>query len=64
MLFRSDMLPTYRFDTTYTPVFMRLYLKELYEKLGLSTAAQFIDTPMKRYRGDLAVGGNAEILVA
>jgi len=59
----NDMLPTYRFDTTYTPVFMRLYLKELYEKLGLSTAAQFIDTPMKRYRGDLAVGGNAEILV-
>ena len=60
----DDMLPTYRFDTTYTPVFMRLYLKELYEKLGLSAAAQFIDTPMKRYRGDLAVGGNAEILVA
>jgi len=60
----EDMLPTYRLDTTYTPVFMRLYLKELYEKLGLSVATQFIDTPMKRYRGDLAVSGNAEILVA
>ena len=60
----EDLLPTYMFDTTYTPVFMRLYLKELYEKLGLSIATQFIDTPMKRYRGDLAVGGNAEILVA
>ena len=59
----DEILPTYRYDTTYTPIFMRLYLKNLYEKLGVTTAQQFIDTPMKRYRGDLAVGGNAEILV-
>jgi formylmethanofuran dehydrogenase subunit C len=60
----DKLLPTYRFDTTYTPAFMRLYMKQLYEKLGVSMAAQYIDTPLKRYRGDLAVGGNAEILVA
>ncbi len=60
----DDLLPTYRYDTTYTPTFMRLYLKELYEKLGVTTAPGFIDKPMKRFRGDLAVGGNAEILVA
>ena len=59
----DELLPTYRYDTTYTPIFMRLYLKHLYEKLGVTIAQQFIDTPMKRYRGDLAVGGNAEILV-
>lgn len=60
----DEMLPTYRFDTTYTPTFMRLYMKQLYEKLGITSAPQFIDKPMRRYRGDLAVGGNSEILVA
>jgi hypothetical protein len=25
---------------------------------------KYMDKPMRRYRGDLAVGGNAEILVA
>jgi formylmethanofuran dehydrogenase subunit C len=60
----DELLPTYRYDTTYTPVFMRLYLRRLYEKLGISVASQYIDTPMRRYRGDMAVGGNAEILVA
>ena len=60
----DEILPTYRYDTTFTPVFMRLYLKHLYEKLGIMSAPQFIDKPLQRYRGDLAVGGNAEILVA
>jgi formylmethanofuran dehydrogenase subunit C len=60
----DELLPTYRYDTTYTPHFMRLHMKQLYEKLGVTTAIQFIDKPMKRYRGDLAVGGNSEILVA
>ena len=59
----DELLPTYRFDTTYTPTFMRVYLKQLYEKLGVTSAPQYIDKPMKRYRGDLAVGGSAEILV-
>ena len=59
----DELLPTYRYDTTFTPTFMRLYLKEIYEKLGVMKAADFIDVPMKRYRGDLAVGGNAEILI-
>lgn len=60
----DEIIPTYRFETTYTPNFMRLYLKQLYEKLGVTIAPQYIDLPMKRYRGDLAVGGTAEILVA
>jgi formylmethanofuran dehydrogenase subunit C len=59
----DEILPTYRYDTTYTPTFMRIYLKHLYEKLGVAIAPQYIDMPMKRYRGDLAVGGNSEILV-
>jgi formylmethanofuran dehydrogenase subunit C len=59
----DELLPTYRYDTTFTPTFMRLYLRQLSRKLGLDTS-QYIDKPMKRYRGDLAVGGTAEILVA
>jgi len=30
----------------------------------LEEAGKFIDAPFRRYRGDTAVGGNAEILVA
>lgn len=59
----KEILPTYRYDTTFTPTFMRLYLKQLTENLGVD-ASRFIDKPMKRYRGDLALGGNSEILVA
>jgi formylmethanofuran dehydrogenase subunit C len=59
----EEILPTYRYDTTFTPTFMRLYLKQLSENLGIDTT-RYIEKPMRRYRGDLAVGGNAEILVA
>ncbi|MFH2112738.1 MAG: formylmethanofuran dehydrogenase subunit C [Candidatus Bathyarchaeota archaeon] len=59
-----EVLPTYIYETTYTPTFMRLYLRQLSENLGVEEAARFIDAPMCRYRGDMAVGGSAEILVA
>lgn len=58
----EELLPTYRYDTTFNPTFMRLYLKQLSETLGIDTTS-YIDKPMRRYRGDLAVGGNSEILV-
>ena len=58
------LLPTYVHDTTYTPSFMRLYMRRLRDQLGLEEAGEFIDAPFRRYRGDTAVGGNAEILVA
>lgn len=59
-----EVLPTYIYETTYTPTFMRLYLRQLTRNLGVEEAARFIDAPMRRYRGDMAVGGSAEILVA
>jgi hypothetical protein len=43
---------------------MKLYMRQLRDDLGIEEAAKFIDAPFRRYRGDLAVGGNAEILVA
>ena len=58
------VLPTYVYDTTYRPTFMKLYLRQLRDELGIDEATKFIDAPFSRYRGDLAVGGNAEILIA
>jgi formylmethanofuran dehydrogenase subunit C len=58
------LLPTYRYDTTYKPVFMKLYMRQLKEELGIVQAEKFMDKAFKVYKGDLSVGGNFEILVA
>ena len=58
----EEILPTYIVDTKYNPVFMRLYIQQLVS-LGIEKAVNYLDIPLRRYRGDLAVGGNAEILV-
>ncbi|MGD2142149.1 MAG: formylmethanofuran dehydrogenase subunit C [Candidatus Bathyarchaeota archaeon] len=58
------MLPTYVLDTAYRPTFMKLYLLQLKNRLGIEVADRFLDTPFSRYRGDISVGGNAEILIA
>ncbi|UCH57053.1 MAG: formylmethanofuran dehydrogenase subunit C [Candidatus Bathyarchaeota archaeon] len=58
------LLPTYIHDTTYRPDFMKLYLRQLREELGIERATEFLEASFRRYRGDVAVGGNGEILVA
>ncbi len=60
----ESLLPTYVYDTTYQPTFMKLYLRQMKDALGVDEAGKFIDASFRRYRGDLAVGGNGEILVA
>ncbi len=60
----ESLLPTYVYDTTYQPTFMKLYLRQLKDALGVDEAGKFIDASFRRYRGDLSVGGNGEILVA
>ncbi len=60
----EQMLPTYIYDSTYKPNFMRVYLQQLSENLGVKEAAKFMDTPFERFSGDLACGGNNEIFVA
>ena len=60
----EQMLPTYIYDSTYKPVFMRVYLQQLSENLGVKEAANFMDTQFERFSGDLACGGNNEIFVA
>jgi formylmethanofuran dehydrogenase subunit C len=60
----EQMLPTYIYDSTYKPDFMRVYLQQLSESLGVKEASKFMDTSFERYSGDLACGGNNEIFVA
>ena len=60
----EELLPTFVYDTTYMPTSMRLYLRELRDELDVLDADKFLDTSFRRYRGDLAVGGNGEILIA
>ena len=60
----ESLLPTYVYDTTYVPTMMKLYMRQLKEGLGVLKAESFLDAPFRRYRGDVAVGGNAEILIA
>ena len=59
----AEVLPTYTYEATYTPDFMTLYLRQLANSLGVTNATRFIGVPLKRYRGDTAIGGSAEILV-
>ncbi len=58
------LLPTYVHDTTYRPDFMKLYLRQIRDQLRIAEAGEYLDTSFGRYRGDLAVGGTGEILVA
>jgi len=59
-----EVLPTYVYEATYAPGFMTLYLRQLAENLGVKHAARYIGASLRRYRGDMAIGGSAEILVA
>jgi formylmethanofuran dehydrogenase subunit C len=60
----ESILPTYVYDTTFRPDFMKLYLRKLRDQLGIEAAGKYIETSFRRYRGDIAIGGTAEILVA
>ncbi len=60
----ESLLPTYVYDTTVRPDFMKLYLRQLRDQLGIEAAGEYLDTSFRRYRGDIAVGGTAEILIA
>ncbi|MEE8355363.1 MAG: formylmethanofuran dehydrogenase subunit C [Candidatus Bathyarchaeia archaeon] len=60
----ESLLPTYVYDTTFRPDFMKLYLRQLRDQLGIEAAGKHLNTSFRRYRGDIAVGGTAEILIA
>ena len=60
----ESLLPTYIYDTTYRPTFMKLYMRQLRDELGIEEAGEFLEASFRRYRGDAAAGGTGEILVA
>lgn len=57
-----DLLPTFAYDCTYAPVFLRILFKEL-KQLGVECPTQ-ADGLVRRYHGDLADVGKGEILIA
>jgi formylmethanofuran dehydrogenase subunit C len=56
-----ELLPTFRYDCTYSPAFIDLYLRHL-RALGFAVPAR-IGGAFTRYRGDLVALGLGEILV-
>lgn len=56
------LLPTFKHDSTYNPVFLRVFLREL-RKHGLPIKEEHLTGAYDRYSGDLAALGKGEILV-
>lgn len=57
-----ELLPTFKYDSTYNPTFLRIFLREL-RKHGLPIKEAHITGRYDRYSGDLAGLGKGEILV-
>jgi formylmethanofuran dehydrogenase subunit C len=57
-----ELLPTFRFDSTYNPTFLRFCLKEL-RKYDLPIKDEHISGSYDRYSGDITELGKGEILV-
>lgn len=60
---KPQLLPTFRFDCSYRPDFLRLYFRVLRD-MGFAVATTFTDGLYRRYSGDLVALGKGEILVA
>jgi formylmethanofuran dehydrogenase subunit C len=58
---QPQLLPTFRYDCLYQPVFMRLYLRQL-QFWGFRAAAGRLAGSYQRYSGDLVALGKGEVL--
>lgn len=56
------LLPTFRYDCTYSPAFLRVYLRAL-RGYGLEIREDYITGSYKRYNGDISELGKGEILI-
>ncbi len=63
VLFAGDapLLPSFRYDCTYRPAFLRLYLRQL-AAWNFAPAAHLRDGVCRRYSGDLVALGKGEVL--
>jgi formylmethanofuran dehydrogenase subunit C len=58
---KPQLLPTFRLDCVYRPVFMGLYLRQL-RAWGFSFPQEFLHGSYQRYSGDLVSLGKGEVL--
>jgi formylmethanofuran dehydrogenase subunit C len=58
----DELLPSYRYACTYTPVFLDLILRHLAEQ-GVAVPAAWRGARFRRYCGDLTALGKGEILI-
>jgi formylmethanofuran dehydrogenase subunit C len=56
------LLPTFRFDCSYRPPIIDLYLRQL-RTWGLAVPDAALSGPVRRYRGDFVALGKGEVLV-
>ena len=56
------LLPTFRYDCSYNPTFLRVYLRAL-RRYGIEVGEEYITGRYRRYNGDIAELGKGEILV-
>ncbi len=59
----EEMPPTFVYDATYSPTFIRLLMRELHRTYGVEEASRYMDAVYDRYHGDLAEGGGGEIFL-
>lgn len=57
-----QLLPTFHYDCTYNPAFLRVYLRAL-RRHGIEIKEEYITGRYRRYNGDIAELGRGEILV-
>lgn len=57
-----DLLPTFKYDCSYNPLFIRVLLRDL-GKYDLPIQGGYITGDYRRYSGDVAALGKGEILV-
>lgn len=58
----APLLPTYRFEALFQPVYIRVLLKHL-KGLGLQFDSNLVDGSFQRYSGDINALGKGEILI-
>ncbi|MEX2288613.1 MAG: formylmethanofuran dehydrogenase subunit C [Planctomycetaceae bacterium] len=56
------MLPTFKLSSTYSPVFLRVYLRYL-RTLGFGVPQEYVNAEYQRYCGDFLESGKGEILI-
>ncbi len=58
---KPELLPTFRFDCVYRPVFLGVYLRQL-RAWGFAVQDEFFRGEYRRYSGDLVALGKGEVL--